>query len=57
MIYTINAFICNISIENVNLKLPSEIPLQYLDITIGGYAVLLSLPFNNVEDGGGVVIK
>jgi hypothetical protein len=57
MIYTINAFICIISIENGNLKLPSEIPSRYLDITIGGYADLLSLPFNNVEGGGGAVIK
>jgi hypothetical protein len=57
MIYTINAFICNISIENVNLKLPSEIPLQYVDITIGGYAVLLSLSINNIEGDGGAVIK
>jgi hypothetical protein len=57
MIYTINAFICIISIENVNLKLPSEIQSRYLDITIGGYAILLSLPINNVEGGGGAVIK
>jgi len=53
MIYTINAFICIISIENENLKLP-QILSRYFDITFESYAILLSLPFNNVEGASGV---
>jgi hypothetical protein len=53
MIYTINAFICIISIENENLKLP-QILSRYFDITFDSYAILLSLPFNNVEGACGL---
>jgi hypothetical protein len=53
MIYTINAFICIISIENENLKLP-QILSPYFDITFESYAILLSLPFNNVEGASGL---
>jgi len=53
MIYTINAFICIISIENENLKLP-QILSRYFDITFESYAILLSLPFNNVEGASGL---
>jgi len=56
MIYTINAFICIISIENKNLKLP-QILSRYFDITFEGRTILLSLPSNNVEGGSGGVIK